>query len=250
MITSFKFRETELIFQGRISVKYPRSIQVDALRKLRIIDAATSIGDLQILGCLEKLSSNSEKYSLAISDRWRIQFTWIQPDEATEVDIVGDFGMGSRRNRLPNIHPGEVLQADFMQPLSLSIARLSAESGMTQDTLMGILEGRLHIDASIAAQLASYFGNSQGFWQNLQRQFDSAQSSSTSAIETNYANTSDTILDRLQDIFHQDDDDLDELDDEPPSRYRRRADVFDTDRPWGARLRVRLDDDIERDDTR
>lgn len=249
MITSFKSRETKLIFQGRISVKYPRSLQVDALRRLRIINAATSIGDLQILGCLEKLSSNPEKYSLAIDnsakptlhERWRIQFTWVQPDEATEVDIVGDFGMGSRRNRLPNIHPGAVLQADLMQPLNLSIARLSAESGITEDTLVGILEGRLEIDATIAARLASYFGNSQGFWQNLQRQFDSAQSSTTSAIETSYAKTSSTVLDRLQGIFYQDDDDLDDLDDEPPSRYRRRADVFDP---------VRLDDDIDGDDTR
>jgi hypothetical protein len=81
----------------------------------------------------------------------------------------------------------------------------------------------------------------KGFGRICTREFDSAQSSSTSAIETNYANTSDTISDRLQDIFHQDDDDLDELDDEPPSRDRRRVDVFDT---------VRLDDDIERDDTR
>jgi addiction module HigA family antidote len=241
MITSFKSRETELIFQGRVSLKYPRSIQVDALRKLRIIDAATSMGDLQIFGCLEKLSFSPEKYSLAINDRWQIQFNWLQPDEATEVDIVGDFGMGSRRNRLPNIHPGAVLQADLMQPLGLSVDRLSTESGVNRDTLLGILDGRLHIDATIAARLASYFGNSQGFWQNLQRQFDTAQSSSTSAIETSYAKTSGTISDRLQDIFHQDDDDFDELDDEPPSRYRRRADVFDT---------ARLDDNIERDDTR
>jgi addiction module HigA family antidote len=246
MITSFKSRETQLIFQGRISVKYPRSIQVDALRKLRIIDAATSIGDLQILGCPERLSSSSENYSLAIDNRWQIQFTWIEPDEATEVDIVGDFGMGSRRNRLPNIHPGAVLQADLMQPLGLSIDRLSTESGMTQDTLLGVLEGRVSIDASIAAQLASYFGNSQEFWRNLQRQFDSAQSSSTSTM----SDRASTVLDRLQDIFHQDDDDLDELDDEPPSRYGRRRCMFDTDRPWEARLRVRLDDDINRDDTR
>ena len=77
--------------------------------------------------------------------------------------------MESRRNRLPNIHPGEVLQADLIQTLNLSVGRLSTELGMTQDTLLGILEGRLHIDASIAARLASYFGNSQKFWQNLQR---------------------------------------------------------------------------------
>jgi addiction module HigA family antidote len=191
MITRFKSKETELIFRGRISLKYPHSIQVDALRKLRIIDAATSMGDLQVLGCLDRLSSSSENYSLAIDDsakptllfssrryanetlrereRWRIQFTWIQPNEATNVDIVGDFGMESRRNRLPNIHPGAVLQADLIQTLNLSVGRLSTELGMTQDTLLGILEGRLHIDASIAARLASYFGNSQKFWQNLQR---------------------------------------------------------------------------------
>jgi toxin HigB-1 len=68
MITRFKPQETESIFRGRVSLKYPRSIQIDALRKLRIIDAATSLDDLQILGCLDRLSSNSEKYSLAIDD--------------------------------------------------------------------------------------------------------------------------------------------------------------------------------------
>ena len=266
MITRFKSKGTESIFRGSVSLKYPRSIQVDALRKLRIINAATSMGDLQIIGCLDRLSSNSNKYSLAINDsakptllfetlrereRWRIQFTWIQPDEATEVNIVGDFGIGSRRNRLPNIHPGEVLQADFMQPLSLSVDRLSIKLGMTQDTLLGILEGRLHIDASIAAQLASYFDNSQGFWQNLQRQFDSAQSSSTSTIsEASSTRAGGTISDRLQGIFCQDDDDFDELDDESLNRYGRRRDVLDTDRPWGARLRVRLDGYIDCDDTR
>ena len=139
MITRFKSKGTESIFRGRVYLKYPRSIQVDALRKLRIINAATSMGDLQIIGCLDRLSSNSNKYSLAINDRWRIQFTWIQPDEATEVDIVGDFGMGSRRNRVPNIHPGEVLQADFMQPLNLSIDDLlSTQLGLTQDALLSI----------------------------------------------------------------------------------------------------------------
>ncbi len=138
MITRFKSKGTESIFRSRVSLKYPRSIQVDAFRKLRIINAATSMGDLQIIGCLDRLSSNSNKYSLAINARWRIQFTWIQPDEATEVDIVGDFGMGSRRNCLPNIHPGEVLQADFMQPLNLSIDRLSTQLGMTQDALLSI----------------------------------------------------------------------------------------------------------------
>ena len=139
MITRFKSKGTESIFRGRVSLKYPQSIQVDALRKLRIINAATSMGDLQIIGCLDWLSSNSNKYSLAINDRWRIQFNWIQPDEATEVDIVGDFGMGSRRNRVPNIHPGEVLQADFMQPLNLSIDDLlSTQLGMTQDALLSI----------------------------------------------------------------------------------------------------------------
>jgi hypothetical protein len=72
----------------------------------------------------------------------------------------------------------------------------------------------------------------------FKREFDSAQSSSTSAIsETSYAKVSGTVSNRLQDIFHQDDDDFDELDDEPPSRYRKGRDVFNANR---------LDDDIER----
>jgi plasmid maintenance system antidote protein VapI len=46
--------------------------------------------------------------------------------------------MGFRRNRLPNIYLGAVLQADLMQPLCLSIDRLTTELGITQDTLLGI----------------------------------------------------------------------------------------------------------------
>ena len=151
--------------------------------------------------------------------------------------------MESRRNRLPNIHPGAVLQADLMQPLGLSIDGLSTELGMTQDSLVSIIEGRLHINASIAAQLASYFGNSEQFWRNLQQQFDVRQSSSEfSRSESGYPTADNTIVDRLADIFGQDDDgDLEGPDDNPPSRYRRYRDVFAADG---------LDDYIDREDTR
>ncbi|WP_256973604.1 type II toxin-antitoxin system RelE/ParE family toxin [Nostoc sp. T09] len=46
MIVSFKSEETKLIFAGFTSSQYPPNIQKNALRKLLILDAATSINDL------------------------------------------------------------------------------------------------------------------------------------------------------------------------------------------------------------
>ncbi len=206
MIVKFKSKSTELIFRGRISFQYPQSIQADALRKLRIIDAATSLDDLQILGCLEKLSSPFEEYNLAINERWRVQFRWRQPDEATEVEIVGDMGMGSRRNRLPNIHPGEVLNKDFMQPMNLDAVSLSSQLGMSQSSLQSILDGSRALDGEMAVVLATHFGNSERFWLNLQEQFDATKKVESSSQTREHEDSRSTdAFDRLKDLFRGDD---------------------------------------------
>jgi len=51
----------------------------------------------------------------------------------------------------------------------------------------------------------------------FKREFDSAQSSSTSTSEASYSKANGTVLDRLQGIFQQDDDDFDEPDEAPPT---------------------------------
>jgi proteic killer suppression protein len=90
MIKSFADRETESIWSGRRSRRLPGEIQVIALRKLRLINAANSVNDLRIPpgNRLEMLKGNrSGQYSIRINDQWRICFTW-QEGEANNVEIA------------------------------------------------------------------------------------------------------------------------------------------------------------------
>ena len=91
VIVSFKSEETKLIFDGFISSQYPPNIQKTALRKLLIIDAATSINDLRVPpgNRLEKLVGNRKgQYSIRINEQWRICFVWTDENNAYVVEIV------------------------------------------------------------------------------------------------------------------------------------------------------------------
>ncbi len=91
MIVSYLSKETEKIFNGNVSRDYPNDIQRTALRKLLLIDAATSINDLRTPpgNRLEKLSGDrSDQYSIRINDQWRICFIWTEENNAMDVEIV------------------------------------------------------------------------------------------------------------------------------------------------------------------
>ncbi len=90
MIVSFKSEETKLIFESFTSSQYPPKIQKTALRKLLILEAATSINDLRPPGSrLEKLAGDRKgQYSIRINDQWRICFIWTDENNASEVERV------------------------------------------------------------------------------------------------------------------------------------------------------------------
>lgn len=91
MIVGFKSKETKLIFDGSVSLSYPQDIQTIALRKLLLIDAATSINDLRVPpgNRLKKLEGDREgQYSIRINDQWRICFLWTDENNADQVEIV------------------------------------------------------------------------------------------------------------------------------------------------------------------
>lgn len=90
MIVSFKEKETEKIWQGIFSKKFPREIQEVARRKLRMINNSTDIIDLTIppANRLEKLKGDLKNYySIRINNQWRIIFMW-QDGNAYEVSII------------------------------------------------------------------------------------------------------------------------------------------------------------------
>ena len=90
MIESFASKETERIFHGLVSRKFPRDIQRTARRKLLYLNDAEDIQDLRAPpgNRLEKFSGDREgQYSIRINDQWRICFKWIE-DLEKDVEIV------------------------------------------------------------------------------------------------------------------------------------------------------------------
>lgn len=75
-------------------------------------------------------------------------------------------------NRLPPIHPGEVLLEDFMKPLGLTQYRLAKDIGVPALRISQIVRGQRSITADTALRLARYFGTSPNVWLNLQAAYD------------------------------------------------------------------------------
>lgn len=73
---------------------------------------------------------------------------------------------------LSNIHPGEVLLEDFIQPLGLSQDQLARKLGIPPDRLGEIVRRQCGITPDTALRLARYFGTSSGFWLGLQLDYD------------------------------------------------------------------------------
>ncbi|MCH7536077.1 MAG: HigA family addiction module antidote protein [Bacteroidetes bacterium] len=74
--------------------------------------------------------------------------------------------------QLDNIHPGEVLQEEFLSPLEISAYRLSKDLNIPQTRVSQILHKKRRITADTALRLSKYFGNSAKFWLGLQDDFD------------------------------------------------------------------------------
>ena len=74
--------------------------------------------------------------------------------------------------RLPNIHPGEVLMEEFLNPLNISQNRLAREIGVPPRRINEIVHGKRAVSADTALRLSRYFGLSEGFWVGLQTDYD------------------------------------------------------------------------------
>lgn len=74
--------------------------------------------------------------------------------------------------KLKNIHPGEILNEEFLIPLSISAYKLSKDINIPQTRVSAIIKGKRRITADTALRLAKYFGNTPKFWLGLQDDFD------------------------------------------------------------------------------
>ena len=70
------------------------------------------------------------------------------------------------------LHPGEVLLADFLEPLGVTQHRLAVSIGVPPRRISEIVHGKRRISADTALRLARFFGTSERFWINLQARYD------------------------------------------------------------------------------
>jgi addiction module HigA family antidote len=77
--------------------------------------------------------------------------------------------------KLPAIHPGEILNEEFLGPLGVSQYRLSKAIGVHPRRVNKIVHGELGISADTALRFAKFFGNTAAFWMNLQSAYDLEQ---------------------------------------------------------------------------
>ena len=74
--------------------------------------------------------------------------------------------------KLDPIHPGEVLLADFLEPLAISQYRLAHAISVPPRRINEIVHGARAVTADTALRLARFFGTSEQFWLNLQSRHD------------------------------------------------------------------------------
>jgi addiction module HigA family antidote len=80
--------------------------------------------------------------------------------------------MAKREKLLSPIHPGEILRADFMEPLHLSMNRLALDLRVPVTRIAEIVHERRGVTPDTALRLARYFDTSAAFWLNLQTAYD------------------------------------------------------------------------------
>ena len=77
-----------------------------------------------------------------------------------------------KRRKLDPVHPGEILQKEFLKPMGLSQNRLALALRVPARRINEIVLGRRRVTADTALRLSRYFGMSSQFWLGLQMDYE------------------------------------------------------------------------------
>lgn len=75
-------------------------------------------------------------------------------------------------SKLKNIHPGEILLEEFLNPMEISQNRLARDIGVPPRRINEIILGKRSVTADTDLRLSRAFGTSEGFWLGLQMDYD------------------------------------------------------------------------------
>ncbi len=74
--------------------------------------------------------------------------------------------------KIQQIHPGEILVEEFLEPLKISKYRLAKDIGVSPCRINEIAHNKRAISADTALRLGKYFNISPQFWLNLQSRYN------------------------------------------------------------------------------
>lgn len=74
--------------------------------------------------------------------------------------------------KIKPVHPGEILNEDFLKPLGVTKYRLAKSIGVPAQRIGEIVAGRRAITADTDLRLCRYLGTSDGYWLRGQAQYD------------------------------------------------------------------------------
>ncbi|MBO4647827.1 MAG: HigA family addiction module antidote protein [Lentisphaeria bacterium] len=80
--------------------------------------------------------------------------------------------MANEAKYLKPIHPGEILETEFLEPMGLSQNRLAREIGVPPRRINEIVHGKRAVTADTAMRLSKFFGTTAQFWLNLQVHYE------------------------------------------------------------------------------
>ena len=85
--------------------------------------------------------------------------------------------------KLPNIHPGEILKEDFLDAMNISAYRLAKEINVSETRISEIIHGKRSITADTAIRFSKFFGTTAEFWLNLQNLYDLEEETNNHSLE-------------------------------------------------------------------
>jgi addiction module HigA family antidote len=90
-----------------------------------------------------------------------------QPDATPRAGCSG----GDASRHAP-VHPGEILDEEFLQPIGPSAGNLARALGVPRSRIERIVRREVPVTTDTALRLSRYWGNSAEFWLGLQTRFD------------------------------------------------------------------------------
>lgn len=85
--------------------------------------------------------------------------------------------------KIKNIHPGEILQEEFLNEYQISAYKLAKDTNIPATRISQIIKGKRSITADTALRFSKYFGTTPDFWLGLQIEYDLREESDSKAKE-------------------------------------------------------------------